>query len=355
MPKAAHVFATLLLAALRLTTVGCKKEEHQLKFGHQKHVVEMEITCDTCHTNSGGRMVRPNHETCTCHSDQIGGDVSSGPDNCGHCHYFRKSDEMVPPAVQAATSTVVFLHTDMLASKVECASCHATILAVSGIVTPKLDVTEKHRIMAYAHGLGLDCSTCHEGMDKDQKPASHLRGDWERRHGREAIVNGKESCMACHGSEQTCKSCHETRMPRSHNNFWRLQAHGIQASVNRETCMTCHTADSCQECHRNNAPLSHRAGWSQPSNRHCWNCHASAGERSGCFVCHNGDPASLHPSAPQPPPSLYHRPTASCLACHGPNAGSGPPPQPRPELIRRLNPARHAILPEDVCISCHRI
>ncbi|MBE7559244.1 hypothetical protein HS125_09975 [bacterium] len=349
-----RILAAILLAAMLMLSLGCKKEEHKLLFNHVKHVKELELTCDTCHTITDGRMARPTHETCSCHSDQIESDPSADDDSCGHCHVFKK-DEMVPPAVPEGTPTVVFLHTDLLAEKVDCASCHARVIDTSTLHTPRLDFGEKRRIMAFAHTLELDCETCHEGIRRDKKPASHFTGDWENRHGREAQMHGVENCSVCHEKEATCKSCHETQMPKSHNNFWRLKSHGIEASVNRDSCMTCHQTDSCQDCHSNNAPLSHRAGWSSPGNRHCWNCHAGAGERSGCFVCHAGDPAGLHPSAPAPTPSLYHRPTASCLACHGPNAGSGPPPQPRPELIRRLNPARHAILPEDACTSCHRI
>lgn len=354
MHKAARVSALLLLSTLVALSLGCKKEEHRLKFGHHQHVEVLEMTCDTCHVLSEGRMVRPTHESCACHAGEIEAEMSASEESCGHCHVFKK-DELVMPEATERTPRVAFLHTEALAEQVDCASCHAPIVDTSTLFTPKVDAAERMRLMAFSHKLELDCAVCHEGVDKETKPADHLLGDWKRRHGRQAMMHGEESCSVCHDPVDTCQACHQTEPPRSHNNFWRLKSHGIEASVRRDSCMVCHQVDSCERCHANNAPLSHRAGWSSPANRHCYSCHATTGSRTGCYVCHNADAAAAHPSAPAPSPTTYHRPTASCLSCHGPNAGSGPPPQPRPELIRRLNPARHAILPEETCIACHRI
>ena len=355
MHQAARFSGLILLSLLlAVTVVGCKKEQHQLKFNHSFHL-DMGLTCDTCHSMENGKVTRPGHDVCSsCHSDQIEAkEVNASNDSCGHCHAFKKEDMVMPEEKPVAPSP--FIHTEALMNVVQCASCHAQIVNASGLAVPKVGPSARHKIMKFAHGLVLDCSTCHAGMSPNQRPPSHLSGDWKKRHGMHARLNGTETCTPCHDPVSTCDSCHRTEAPDSHTNFFRLKSHGIEASVNREKCMTCHEVDSCQRCHSTEAPISHRAGWGPPSNRHCFNCHATMGARTGCFVCHSADLSSLHPSAPPPPPTTFHRPSASCLACHGPNAGGGPPPLPRPELIRRLNPAHHAIVSQDLCIGCHKL
>ena len=342
------IFLSLLLAVM---VAGCKKEQHVLKFSHQFHI-EMELTCDTCHTFEDGKMTMPGHEQCEgCHGEQIEAEMSADDDACGHCHSFKEEEIVLPE--DKATGPSLFMHTEALMEAVACASCHFEIVETEGLATPKIGPDDRREIMVSSHSLGMDCGACHENMSPDVKPPSHLAGGWDKRHGMEARLGGEETCATCHNPVSTCEACHKTEMPDGHTNFFRQQSHGIEASVNRDKCMTCHEVDSCERCHSTNAPRSHRAGWSYPNNRHCYNCHATAGASSGCFVCHRGGLRGSHPSAPVPPPSTYHRPQASCLACHGPNAGSGPPPLPRPELIRRLNPARHAVTSEDLCSGCH--
>jgi hypothetical protein len=124
------------------------------------------------------------------------------------------------------------------------------------------------------------------------QPASH-KGNWVENHGFDARLNINEAgqpgtaCLTCH-EKNDCIACHTMRLPRDHNNYWRIQGHGITASVNRERCLACHRQDYCIRCHNETAPRSHTAGW---INRHCQWCHLSGKVPGGnCGVCHKTSP-----------------------------------------------------------------
>lgn len=152
------------------------------------------------------------------------------------------------------------------------------------------------------------------------RPDSH-KGNWLEFHGRtvplSVIVNGPgqagNSCYACH-EKADCIMCHNTQMPRDHNNFWRIRGHGLQASGNRERCLACHKQDYCIRCHNETAPPTHTAGWVK---RHCSWCHFDRGAvpAGNCGVCHKVAPHTSAPSIPPHPP-ISAQTTCIQLGCH---------------------------------------
>ena len=124
------------------------------------------------------------------------------------------------------------------------------------------------------------------------RPDSH-KGAWIDAHGIEAQVQVNESgqkgsaCLTCH-EKNDCITCHATRPPKDHTNYWRTTGHGLTASMSRERCQICHRQDYCVRCHNETAPRSHTAGW---INRHCQWCHAAGKVPGGsCGVCHKTSP-----------------------------------------------------------------
>ena len=143
------------------------------------------------------------------------------------------------------------------------------------------------------------------------KPPSH-KGGWVDNHGIEAQVRMNEpgqtgkSCLICH-EKNDCITCHATRPPRDHTNYWRTSGHGMTASVNRERCLNCHREDYCVRCHNETAPRSHRGNW---ASQHCTWCHygSSFAPAENCVVCHR---RALHTSAPH-----NVSPQLDCTQCH---------------------------------------
>jgi hypothetical protein len=146
------------------------------------------------------------------------------------------------------------------------------------------------------------------------KPDSHM-GNWVENHGTAAQLDMNEpgttgkSCLTCH-ERNDCITCHNTRPPRDHTNFWRTRGHGFTAEVNRERCLLCHRQDYCVRCHNETAPRSHVATWRAT---HCGLCHFASGLRpaDSCGVCHRVAP---HTSAPTPHPAIGAQ--TDCSLCH---------------------------------------
>ena len=120
-------------------------------------------------------------------------------------------------------------------------------------------------------------------------PNSHKAG-WTEYHGATVDLNAGMAgwtgtvCLTCH-ERSDCSSCHNTRPPRDHTNFWRTRGHGLMASGDRDRCITCHKQDYCVRCHNETAPRTHVGNWRQ---RHCTSCHYASFPvpADGCGVCH---------------------------------------------------------------------
>ena len=301
------------MALLIIVSSGCDKDKaHVLSFSHNTHVIGNEMDCSDCHGEIKDGLKIPDHEVCaTCHGDWIEAEVIS-KDTCGSCHQGGNLDalykEQKAPAAQppyAATS--VFIHTDTLAKR--CKECHENLMDEKLKQVPKWTHEESVRIREQSHKSGMECAACHKDMDAETPPPNHDQ-NWTRRHG-ELGFQPDKACGVCH-EEQSCRECHETTMPTSHNNLWRLKTHGIQAAWDRTRCMVCHEDDSCVACHAETRPQSHNAAW---KDTHCLQCHPSEATDTGCTFCHEGG-VDAHPN---PHPAGWR--SGHCRGCHNGTPG----------------------------------
>ena len=167
---------------------------------------------------------------------------------------------------------------------------------------------------------GVACKDCHEdGRTKDTMPKWHDLA-WKRDHGKNIKQNGfrpEGVCYLCH-TESTCTACHQEVKPKDHTQFWRLKGHGLTVGMDRSRCYACHRPDFCERCHSQTRPQDHSAGFSAPSNRHCYVCHYPLSSAGGqrCGVCHTQTPA--HSRTPRQPSNSLHLPGANCRSCHSP-------------------------------------
>jgi len=190
----------------------------------------------------------------------------------------------------------------------DCAACHT----INGWLPARLS---KHDFPLDHGSEGeIDCATCHTRIDRWTPPENH-RQLWTQLHGacsrQGAEAATANDCSMCHRKD-SCTECHQTQPPRDHTEYWRIQAHGMAAGIDRSRCQTCHASDSCDRCHQSTAPRSHTAGFNAPGNRHCAGCHVPLQTSGGCFVCHKSTPG--HDSAPPKP--AWHTPAMNCRSCH---------------------------------------
>lgn len=180
-------------------------------------------------------------------------------------------------------------------AKTDCRACHAAI--------PGTRMSMAECVSCHAKD---DCATCHEEIRRDRPPPSHVRL-WSELHGA-CSRKADADCSLCH-SNDACIACHQTKMPRDHDNFWRVRGHGVAAQIDRERCRTCHQSDACIACHEETSPRSHVGDW---GNRHCFGCHVPLRSSESCFVCHRTTPG--HDLAPPKP--AWHTPSMDCRSCH---------------------------------------
>ena len=346
--RVAAAFLLLLLA-------GCdKKDGHVLLFSHFLHVEDNEMACADCHGEIlDGGFARPGHDACVdCHDDLIETETISR-ETCGVCHAekdLRRVDGADKPARSAEGA---FVHTATLGTM--CADCHGDILAEGLERVPVMDRADVVRLRQRAHAGGKPCETCHVGVSPDVMPPDHDR-NWVRRHGLRADLDDAV-CGVCH-QEETCRECHESTMPSSHNTLWRTRTHGIEASWDRANCRLCHEEDFCVACHTETRPRSHGPGWDQ---RHCTRCHSSASMGTGCATCHPGD---IH-AHPDPHPAGWlnrhcdrcHPGTPEgeqCNLCHPGGLDAHPDPHGAGWLNRHCDRCHPGTPEGEQCGVCHR-
>ena len=289
---------TVLLLALMFLAVlvlaGCKEEDAKLVFNHELHVVDNEMSCDTCHAaGDDGKMENPSMDTCSeCHEI----DVDNPSDDCLQCHTVKgvKEDydtsESVPE-VPESYEDVIFSHE--FHDGIECSECHEGIDRageLSDLKWPGMTTCQKcHN----GDDAPSECSACHKVLNEEKAPESH-EGDWAVRHGRESRFTN--TCTYCHGKDKKfCQDCHQTKKPKDHIFNWKTTQHGEEATHNRNLCNTCHVASYCADCHHSQKPVSHaRANWMTYTRE---NGHAEEAYRNfrSCNVCHTqGDCQQCH-------------------------------------------------------------
>jgi len=311
------ILMALAVSTLLILSPGCKKDNFYLNYNHNLHVVENEIECSTCHTETAGAMSRPDHSVCSeCH--EIDEDNPSA--DCLLCHKVKSPDQIeVRYPEQPETKEIVFSHEKHDYMNVGCQDCH-TQAAES--TSAKEDILPQMKACLTCHddqtAPRKQCSVCH--VESSPVNATH-KPDWEYRHGLESKA-ANSNCLVCH-SEDTCIECHQDKKPKDHNNTWRRITHGGEAAWNRSRCMVCHQEDFCDRCHRSTLPRSHKTGaWnSGVAPVHCSQCHFPSGS-VGCGVCHESAPHSSAIPSPHPPYSGF-----TCEACHPTPVGVYPPHQ----------------------------
>ncbi len=287
------------------------------EFSHQFHL-EMGASCTDCHDGAAeGAARRANLESCSnCH------------DGGAPLYQSRKV------AGEAGMTGVIFsheIHSEGMG--LECNQCHRGIEQAERLTATLMP---SMKLCMDCHGErgadAISCGKCHSADIAGMKPASHREGNWRKLHGQVARMGkfkgDKRDCNLCH-QQSYCSSCHQSELPRSHTNQFRVRGHGLMAGINRDQCSTCHTQDTCIRCHQttppSTGPNAHRAGFGFPSNRHCVSCHQT---QNNCSTCHQQQVSHRGPPAPSGVPQhAGFVSNGTCGTCHRRGAGlSHPPP-----------------------------
>ena len=330
--------------------------DEEIIFRHDTHVEGRE--CADCHGKMGGYGPRPRRMLfdmagCVdCHAQ------AKASNACETCHKEIRIDK-APPSHAAAgfmqghgaisptgRGDTTAEKCDMCHSVPnDCKSCH--------VRTPPADhsapgfMRSHGQQILYSRGTSAqercdmchherrDCDKCHE----ENAPLSHRR-NWMFRHGH--LLRGaghfeQARCAYCHSDEQFCERCHKVEAPRNHTMLFRNRTHGALASMDRESCKTCHNTPFCVRCHETVQPRSHKGQFASGRHNHCCQCHYPITQTQSCWVCHKSNPT--HPTAPPMPPG--HNAGWTCRNCHNSVGGGGAPP------LRHCDNGQ-------ACQSCHR-
>jgi hypothetical protein len=176
-----------------------------VKFSHKKHIGEIGAECAACHESA---------------------------------QTSRKSTDNLLPA-KAACATCHDVQ-----DTTQCSLCHFEKTTPVKFGSPQRDVLFSHE--AHLAGRGLDCASCHAGIENAEDPeATH--------------IPAMATCTGCHDNRKasnTCEQCHTDfamMLPSDHreSNFVTLHRDDMRLGTLTVECATCHTETFCQECHQN--------------------------------------------------------------------------------------------------------
>jgi hypothetical protein len=310
------------------------------EFSHARHVDQkarvnpttgFRADCTFCHKFETGGMFAsfPRHAECAgCHSQagmkpHLAADSTTA--DCRSCHQpeeienpgFTKERRFI--AAHVVSGQYVNLKFDhgahfrsMAINRVDCTTCHYAVpqsTSLTMLSLPKMidcvDCHDTSKTIAKEFRM-TNCGTCHQDKVSGLAPASHTRNvkpvfhtpSFRQHHEAESVQAGAK-CFVCHqnvtasaqGASQ-CVACHQVMKPTSHTARWKDDIHGKYAAIDRESCATCHTADTCERCH-NEIPRSHlpiqlyKAGTHMQAamlnQRACFTCHTF---QNTCSECH---------------------------------------------------------------------
>lgn len=293
-----RLLATLFLV-LAIPLWGQANPTDTLRFSHQKHVDELELECELCHTPVlDSRQVSdtnlPLMEVCQeCH------DGDTAPDECSTCH---SNEEEPTTYLWDNFPQLNFSHQFHLEQNFPCLTCHQDIPEVT---QNRLRASIEMSLCMDCHSTPQspkDCGTCHQSL-KGKIPPSHMT-NWLRRHGLEAELSSNEGCNLCHQEEQ-CEACHLTRqIERRIHRVDFDYTHGQDYQSFNQDCITCHEMPSfCSSCHANLSimPFSHnKALWTstllpgggnhseeaRTNPEYCLLCHSDPASDTTCLRCH---------------------------------------------------------------------
>ncbi len=247
---------------------------------HQVHE-EKEIACVTCHDGVAHGKVSEKRVTYKSDYAKWNGMLAKR---------FMEDTKYTRPQME----TCMNCH-ELRGAPLTCETCHNSSMLPEEHKTSQF-ITKEH--MQQAKEDILYCDTCHSYTTNQQVESlkgsskayvSYLSGEKSM----EVNVSVEEYAK----TNDYCKNCHGER-PDSHNSNHFLKNHGIAASKDQNTCLTCHdhrvnsdspvTNVSCASCH----PSSHQGPWKnrhpveirpdQKFDRSCLQCHVEA----TCTSCH---------------------------------------------------------------------
>ncbi len=283
-----------------------------LKLDHGPHVALFqgmgmtETACQRCHARADSRSFmdvgRAQPERCVdCHGQ--GAPSHLAQTQCEPCHMtLHEAAGLIAVAIKSFPrppshdSTWVLGHREAAAggtfavchTRDFCASCHVNAAAVAPIDSLAAD----ERVASLVAGARRTYP----------RPATHLKENWDQRHGAIARA-GVTECANCHAQE-SCYGCHRAAervpairaLPRRTALAYgvdlagirpadhlpdQLLHHRVAAAGGDVTCGRCHTQAYCASCHdAAKAPGFHGANFVQ---RHCQQSFASESE---CASCH---------------------------------------------------------------------
>lgn len=295
------------------------------EFSHRLHLdrdameaaVGFHVSCKDCHErDEQNEPELPGHAACArCHAEQDKPRSKLAMNECGACHPQR--DITLKRGRIFITGDLVFSHGDHVEDQagqpIKCDLCHADIPGSRSAKDASVPTMQRCAICHEDSQRTPErvriarCETCHTKIDSSSPPESHLVGkglpenhtlEFRRNHGEQA-ADPDANCRFCHENlsgkpKDTCYQCHQTMRPRDHGIAWRDDAHGREASADRDRCATCHEADYCVACH-SVPPRSHQpfaafrlGGHAQAARfdlRSCFACHTY---QDTCSNCHRG-------------------------------------------------------------------
>jgi hypothetical protein len=266
----------LIFLVLFAFSALAEKESAGLIFSHKKHVIDNEISCETCHaavenSQSGTDNLLPGMDVCgNCH------DVES-TDNCKMCH---SNPDNIKPAVKVQNYFPLFSHKMHLSAGLDCASCHA-------------EMRTKTTVEPYVLPVISNCQQCHS--ERKVMPRSHVP-NYYHIHGDDARTNlnevtASQNCVTCH-SNRFCQNCHEgDNLDRKTHPLNYEFTHSLDARGKERDCVVCHTERSfCVECHQQNMimPFNHVGGWAIPFAGGTHQFEAQ-NDLENCMSCHTGN------------------------------------------------------------------
>ncbi|MBL8726197.1 MAG: cytochrome c3 family protein [Planctomycetes bacterium] len=323
------------LAAVLMVAAGCGilsvfGGERPYAFDHAVHQKEG-LECATCHAtwDSSDRPGMPGIGGCKlCHEE-----IDAKKPEARRVERLYDGENYKAARATALAAEVVFSHQrHATVQGLECATCHRGI-DTNQVVDASLgqrmaDCSQCHAERKVAN----DCATCHREIRADVQPPSH-RFQWAKMHGPTVRAQSQatgDDCRLCH-TESSCTNCHQAQQPDSHSLFFRTRGHGLLARMDRQSCVACHRSDSCDACHQTTKPISHTGQFGGERSAHCVGCHLPLRD-SDCATCHKDAPS--HATATPLP--VGHFPGMNCRQCHG--------------VGQQLRHADNG----DNCTNCHR-
>lgn len=264
-----------------------------LKFDHQVHL-ERNVPCATCHgsfekVGLATRAQLPKMETCLeCHRE--GGDASGA---CSVCHLTEAGgglQRLLPGGARLIP---------------EAGNPFGVHHGPGYQWSHGDDARNARQVCASCHGMD-ECLACHDGAIKSLRVHPN---DWLSLH---AVVSKHRpmECSSCHNQQDLCVTCHErvgigpqadpalrARNLAVHPPGWvgspgEKNLHGVWASRNIESCVSCHREEGCIQCHATKRRQGHGHNPHPPGFRK-QACGIFQSNARVCLKCHSPTDAAL--------------------------------------------------------------